>query len=120
MSETKAATAFVGLGVMGYPMAGHLTRNGFEVTVFNRTGAKAEQWLEEHGGGSVRTALAGTPAEAAANADVVFLCVGNDDDVRSVVHDVIRHRLILSYEANAEGITANQVIDEIVKQVAVA
>jgi 3-hydroxyisobutyrate dehydrogenase len=85
VSETKAATAFVGLGVMGYPMAGHLARNGFEVTVFNRTGAKAEQWLEEHGGGSVRTALAGTPGEAAANADVVFLCVGNDDDVRSVV-----------------------------------
>jgi 3-hydroxyisobutyrate dehydrogenase-like beta-hydroxyacid dehydrogenase len=72
--------AFIGLGVMGYPMAGHLARAGHRVTVFNRTPAKAEAWVREHGGRS-----APTPCEAAAGADVVFSCVGNDDDLRSVV-----------------------------------
>jgi len=72
--------AFVGLGVMGYPMAGHLARAGHRVTVFNRSPAKAEAWVREHGGRS-----APTPREAAAGADVVFACVGNDDDLRSVV-----------------------------------
>ncbi len=72
--------AFVGLGVMGYPMAGHLAHAGAEVQVFNRTAAKAETWCAEHPG-----AAAPTPREAAADADIVFLCVGNDDDVRSVV-----------------------------------
>ncbi|MFO1296980.1 MAG: NAD(P)-dependent oxidoreductase [Rubrivivax sp.] len=72
--------AFVGLGVMGYPMAGHLARAGHRVTVYNRTAAKAEAWAREFGGKS-----APTPREAAAGADVVFTCVGNDDDVRSVV-----------------------------------
>ena len=74
-------TAFIGLGVMGYPMAGHLAAKGHEVTVYNRTRTKAEAWMEEHGG-----ALAETPAQAAAGRDSVFVCVGNDDDVRSVVH----------------------------------
>ncbi len=74
-----ADVAFVGLGVMGYPMAGHLAAAGHRVTVFNRTAAKAEQWVEEHGGGS-----APTPAEAASGAEFVFCCVGNDDDVRAV------------------------------------
>ena len=74
-------TAFVGLGVMGYPMAGHLAAKGHEVTVYNRTRTKAEAWVDEHGG-----ALAETPAQAAAGRDFVFVCVGNDDDVRSVVH----------------------------------
>ena len=74
-------TAFIGLGVMGYPMAGHLAAKGHEVTVYNRTRAKAEAWVDEHGG-----ALAETPAQAAAGRDFVFVCVGNDDDVRSVVH----------------------------------
>ena len=74
-------TAFIGLGVMGYPMVGHLAAKGHEVTVYNRTRAKAEAWVEEHGG-----ALAETPAQAAAGRDFVFVCVGNDDDVRSVVH----------------------------------
>ncbi|MEM6937975.1 MAG: NAD(P)-dependent oxidoreductase, partial [Pseudomonadota bacterium] len=73
-------TAFVGLGVMGYPMAGHLQRAGHEVTAFNRTEAKAVRWAEENGGAS-----APTPAAAARDAEVVALCVGNDDDVRSVV-----------------------------------
>ena len=72
--------AFIGLGVMGYPMAGHLAAAGHEVTVYNRTAAKAERWLGEH-----RGTRAGTPAEAAAAAEIAFCCVGNDDDVRSVI-----------------------------------
>ena len=71
--------AFIGLGVMGYPMAGHLARNGFEVTVYNRTESKAQQWVEAYGGKS-----APTPALAAADAQIVFSCVGNDDDVRAI------------------------------------
>jgi len=72
--------AFVGLGVMGYPMAGYLRKAGHEVTVFNRTAAKAEQWCEEFGGVSAET-----PAVAAKSAEIVFCCVGNDDDVRAVI-----------------------------------
>ena len=72
--------AFVGLGVMGYPMAGYLVKAGHEVTVFNRTVAKAEQWCSEFGGSSAET-----PAAAAVNAEIVFCCVGNDDDVRAVI-----------------------------------
>ena len=74
-----ADVAFVGLGVMGYPMAGHLAGAGHRVTVFNRTAKKAAAWVEEHGGKS-----AATPAEAADGAEFVFCCVGNDDDVRAV------------------------------------
>ncbi len=73
-------TAFIGLGVMGYPMAGHLAKAGHEVVVFNRTASKASRWCGEHGGSS-----AATPAAAAQDADVVFCCVGNDDDVRDVI-----------------------------------
>ena len=72
--------AFLGLGVMGYPMAGHLARAGHAVTVYNRTAAKAQTWAQEYGGKA-----AATPAAAAAGADIVFACVGNDDDLRSVV-----------------------------------
>ncbi|HEY9066983.1 MAG TPA: NAD(P)-dependent oxidoreductase [Burkholderiaceae bacterium] len=72
--------AFLGLGVMGYPMAAHLVRAGHRVCVYNRTAAKAGQWVAEHGHAS-----AATPREAAQGADIVFACVGNDDDVRSVV-----------------------------------
>ena len=71
--------AFLGLGVMGYPMAGHLARAGFEVIVYNRSAAKASRWVEQFGGRS-----AATPAAAAAGAALVMMCVGNDDDVRSV------------------------------------
>ncbi|NNE83730.1 MAG: NAD(P)-dependent oxidoreductase, partial [Alphaproteobacteria bacterium] len=71
--------AFIGLGVMGYPMAGYLDSNGHDVTVFNRTAAKADAWVEQHGG-----KVAATPRAAAEGADIVFACVGNDDDVRSV------------------------------------
>ena len=72
--------AFLGLGVMGSPMAGHLQRAGHEVTVYNRTAAKAEAWVATYGGRS-----APTPREAVAGASLVFACVGNDDDLRSVV-----------------------------------
>ena len=72
--------AFIGLGVMGYPMAGHLARAGHRVTVYNRTATKAAQWVGEYGGAS-----AATPRQAAAGADIVFACVGNDADLRSVV-----------------------------------
>src|SRR5947207_13057416 len=76
-----AKLAFLGLGVMGYPMAGHLkNKGGHEVTVYNRTAAKAEQWVKEYGGGKV----AKSPEEAAAGQDFVMMCVGNDDDVRKV------------------------------------
>jgi len=77
---TKPRTAFIGLGVMGYPMAGHLASAGYPVTVFNRTSSKAEQWVGAHGG-----ALAPTPAEAAADADIIFSCVGNDADLAEVM-----------------------------------
>ena len=76
-----ASVAFLGLGVMGFPMAGHLAAKGHDVTVYNRTGTKAEGWVGQHGGTS-----AATPAEAASGADFVFTCVGNDDDLRAVVH----------------------------------
>ncbi|RCK45391.1 oxidoreductase [Thalassospira profundimaris] len=75
-----AKCAFIGLGVMGYPMAGHLQKAGHDVTVYNRTAAKAEKWVSEYGGSS-----AATPAEAVKGAEFVFSCVGNDDDLRSVM-----------------------------------
>ncbi|MDA0226347.1 MAG: NAD(P)-dependent oxidoreductase [Proteobacteria bacterium] len=76
-----AKVAFLGLGVMGYPMAGHLLKKGgHEVTVYNRSAAKAAQWVKEYGGKS-----AATPREAATGCEFVLMCVGNDDDVRSVV-----------------------------------
>ncbi|HEX4586297.1 MAG TPA: NAD(P)-dependent oxidoreductase [Burkholderiaceae bacterium] len=74
------AVAFIGLGVMGYPMAGHLARAGYRVTVYNRTAAKAERWCSEYGGSG-----AASPALAARGARIVFSCVGNDDDLRAVV-----------------------------------
>jgi 3-hydroxyisobutyrate dehydrogenase len=74
-----AKLAFLGLGVMGGPMAGHLQAAGHDVTVYNRTAAKADAWVAKHGG-----AMATTPKEAAAGADIVLACVGNDDDLRSV------------------------------------
>ena len=73
--------AFLGLGVMGFPMAGHLRAKGHEVTVWNRSAAKAEAWRERHGG-----AVASSPRQAAEAAEIVFACVGNDDDLRSVAY----------------------------------
>ena len=71
--------AFIGLGVMGYPMAGYISKAGHNVTVFNRTKSKAEKWVSEYKG-----KLAETPAEAAKDAEYVFTCVGNDNDLREV------------------------------------
>ena len=78
-SVPSRKVAFLGLGVMGYPMAGHLQRAGHRVTVYNRTAAKAAQWVGEYGGASDAT-----PEAAAKGADIVFACVGNDDDLRAV------------------------------------
>jgi len=75
------SVSFIGLGVMGYPMAGHLAAAGHTVTVFNRNAARATAWLADHSGTS-----AATPAEAAKGADIVFACVGADDDLREVVY----------------------------------
>ena len=77
--QTARRVAFVGLGVMGHPMAGHLARAGHQVTVYNRTAAKAEAWAKTYGGRH-----AATPAKAADGAEFVFACVGNDDDLRQV------------------------------------
>ena len=79
-SQASRRCAFLGLGVMGHPMAGHLARAGHAVTVYNRTTAKAGAWATEYGG-----SFAATPREAAAGAEFVFVCVGNDDDLRGVV-----------------------------------
>ena len=83
MNETTTSgnlqTAYLGLGVMGYPMAGHLASAGYQVCVYNRTASKAEAWLHQHSGRSAET-----PAIAAENADVVFACVGNDNDIEEV------------------------------------
>ncbi len=78
-SVAPKKVAFLGLGVMGFPMAGHLAKAGHAVTVYNRSLAKAQAWVAEFGG-----AAQATPREAAAGADIVFCCVGNDDDLRSV------------------------------------
>jgi 3-hydroxyisobutyrate dehydrogenase len=78
---SKEKVAFIGLGVMGYPMAGHLSKAGYQTTVYNRTSAKAEKWCTDYTGN-----WAQTPREAAEGADFVFICVGNDDDLRSVVY----------------------------------
>ncbi len=77
---TSHRVAFLGLGVMGYPMAGHLARAGHQVTVYNRSAAKAQAWVAEYGGKA-----ANTPRDAAQDAQIVLACVGNDDDLRSVV-----------------------------------
>lgn len=79
--STPQTIAFIGLGVMGSPMAGHLAKAGHQVTVFNRTPEKASQWVAKY----PNHQSAATPAEASANADLVFMCVGKDDDVREVV-----------------------------------
>ncbi|MBT07249.1 MAG: oxidoreductase [Rhodospirillaceae bacterium] len=79
--STAKKVAFLGLGVMGFPMAGHLASKNYDVVVYNRSAAKSEEWLKQHKGSS-----ASTPREAAMGRDIVFACVGNDDDVRSVVY----------------------------------
>ena len=76
----KEKVAFIGLGVMGYPMAGHLSDAGHDVTVYNRTTSKAQCWIDTY-----RGKLAQTPAKATMDSDIVLLCVGNDADLRSVM-----------------------------------
>ena len=78
--------AFIGLGVMGFPMAGYLAAKGHNVAVYNRTAERAKAWTERHGGRK-----ADTPADAAKGAEAVFLCVGNDDDVRSAPSEDSSH-----------------------------
>ena len=80
-ASTPTKVAFIGLGVMGYPMAGHLALAGHQVTVYNRNPAKAQAWCAEFPGQH----SAATPALAAQGADMVFCCVGNDDDLRAVM-----------------------------------
>ena len=82
MSDLKVS--FLGLGVMGFPMAGHLVNAGYKVTVYNRTASKAEKWLATYPGTASTSAIAKTPEEAAEGADIVFMCVGDDNDVRDI------------------------------------
>ena len=96
MVETTRRVSFLGLGVMGYPMAGHLARAGHQVRVYNRTPAKAEQWCAEYPGQS-----AATPAAAAQDAEIILLCVGRDEDVQAVING--KHGV-------AEGLSAGAII----------
>ncbi len=112
-----AKTAFIGLGVMGYPMAGHLAAKGHEVTVYNRTGPRADSWIARHGG-----RRAATPAEAAKDADFVFVCVGNDDDVRSVAYGAagviagMSKGAVLVDHTTASAELAREIAEECAKQ----
>ena len=105
--------AFIGLGVMGYPMAGHLQAAGHPTTVYNRTTAKAEAWVGEHGGSS-----AATPREAATGADRVMVCVGNDDDLRSVVFGA--HGALAGMEAGATLVDHTTASAEVAREIRAA
>ena len=99
--------AFLGLGVMGYPMAGHLAKAGHDVTVYNRTQAKAKQWVEQYGG-----RFAPSPSDAAREAEIVLMCVGNDNDVRAVAKDALagmRAEAILVDHTTASAEVAREV-----------
>ncbi len=85
MTRPASTVAFLCLGTMGYPMAGHLARAGHRVWVYNRTREKARAWLAEYGGDAAGAGVAETPAEAAAESELVFVCAGNDDDLREVL-----------------------------------
>jgi 3-hydroxyisobutyrate dehydrogenase-like beta-hydroxyacid dehydrogenase len=102
----SAKVAFLGLGVMGFPMAGHLKAKGYEVTVYNRTAAKAEAWVQKHGGQA-----AATPGEAARGADFVAMCVGNDRDLEEVAGAALegmKHGAILIDHTTASADAARQ------------
>ncbi len=99
--------AFLGLGVMGFPMAGHLARAGNKVTVYNRTDSKAAAWVDQYGGRS-----AATPADAARDADLVMMCVGNDRDVREVASAALpamREGSILVDHTTASAVVAREI-----------
>ena len=104
---------FLGLGVMGYPMAGHLVKAGHTVTVYNRTATKAETWVKEFSGKS-----ATTPKLAVSNADIICMCLGNDDDVRSVVYG--EHGVLAGASDGALIIDHTTASEELAKELAVA
>lgn len=104
-------TAFIGLGTMGYPMAGHLVRHHHHVTAFNRTPAKAEKWQSECAG-----SVAATPADAARQATFIFTCVGNDDDLRTVIAG--EHGIIHSVAANSIVIDHSTVSAQVSREMA--
>jgi 3-hydroxyisobutyrate dehydrogenase-like beta-hydroxyacid dehydrogenase len=111
LSQQKVA--FVGLGVMGYPMAGHLQHKGEQVCVYNRTHQKAQDWVAQYGG-----THALTPAEAASGADVVMLCVGNDDDVRSVVYG--EHGVLATMQPGATLVDHTTASADLARELALA
>ncbi|MEZ5298516.1 MAG: NAD(P)-dependent oxidoreductase [Ilumatobacteraceae bacterium] len=108
-----AQVAFLGLGVMGYPMAGHLAANGHEVTVYNRTPTKSLAWVAQHG-----HQAAPTPGEAAEGADFVMMCVGNDDDVREVV--LGEHGALEQMEAGATLVDHTTASADVARELAMA
>lgn len=111
LSQQKVA--FVGLGVMGFPMAGHLQQKGEQVCVYNRTQQKAEDWVAQYGG-----THALTPAEAASGADLVMLCVGNDDDVRSVVYG--EHGVLATMQPGATLVDHTTASADLARELALA
>lgn len=114
MSKVSAKNvAFIGLGVMGYPMAGYLQQKGYQVTVYNRTQSKAQQWAKQYGG-----TFADTPAGAAAGAELVFMCVGNDNDVRSVVYG--EHGALATMQAGAVLIDHTTASADLARELAAA
>jgi 3-hydroxyisobutyrate dehydrogenase-like beta-hydroxyacid dehydrogenase len=115
MTEIKQnpRIAFLGLGVMGFPMAGHLKNAGFDVCVYNRTASKAEQWQQQYSGKT-----AASPAQAAQNADIVIMCVGNDNDVRSVVYG--EHGVLATLSSGAVLIDHTTASAELARELATA
>lgn len=115
MTEIKQnpRIAFLGLGVMGFPMAGHLKNAGFDVCVYNRTASKAEEWQQQYSGKT-----AASPAQAAQNADIVIMCVGNDNDVRSVVYG--EHGVLATLSSGAVLIDHTTASAELARELATA
>lgn len=115
MTEIKQnpRIAFLGLGAMGFPMAGHLKNAGFDVCVYNRTASKAEQWQQQYSGKT-----AASPAQAAQNADIVIMCVGNDNDVRSVVYG--EHGVLATLSSGAVLIDHTTASAELARELATA
>ncbi|WP_445427612.1 NAD(P)-dependent oxidoreductase [Alishewanella sp. HL-SH05] len=113
MSNQAVKVAFIGLGVMGFPMAGYLQQKGYAVSVYNRTASKAAKWVEHYQGEA-----AATPAAAASGASLVFVCVGNDDDVRSVVYG--EHGVLASMQAGAVLIDHTTASADLARELAMA
>ncbi|MDP5037166.1 NAD(P)-dependent oxidoreductase [Alishewanella sp. SMS8] len=113
MSNQAVKVAFIGLGVMGFPMAGYLQQKGYAVSVYNRTASKSAKWVEHYQGEA-----AATPAAAASGASLVFVCVGNDDDVRSVVYG--EHGVLASMQAGAVLIDHTTASADLARELAMA